>query len=238
MSFERCIVNVATGRYCRGQQRLREALAAADEPFRMWSEMPRGCPPHEQMPYAFKAYAMEEARQTGAELIMWLDASILPIRDLEPIWLYTKQHGVWLSKNWWNNYVWTADAAYGELFPEFDIATAREVNKTMWHVAGTAFCVDVTHPAGKELLNGYIALACGRAFAGPWWNKAYPDYRNRGGAEVCGPPDVLGHRHDQTALSVLAWRAHAILTDPPRFFAYAGVESSDTVLMADGTINR
>ena len=57
---------------------------------------------------------------------------------------------------------------------------------------------------------------------------------------------MLGHRHDQTAASVIAWRLRMKLTDPPIPFAYARtrddgtvhIEDQDerTILMADGSV--
>ena len=63
---------------------------------------------------------------------------------------------------------------------------------------------------------------------GPWRNDA---------TTPCGGPDVLGHRHDQTALSVIAARAGCKLTEPPEFFAYGKhTEAVDprVILLADG----
>jgi hypothetical protein len=45
---------------------------------------------------------------------------------------------------------------------------------------------------------------------------------------------VLGHRWDQTVASVLAWRLGMTFTDPPKFFAYKGAETAETLLVADG----
>ena len=51
---------------------------------------------------------------------------------------------------------------------------------------------------------------------------------------IPGPLDVLGHRHDQTALSVIAWRLGCVLDAPPDTFAYKGGENEKTILIADG----
>ena len=54
------------------------------------------------------------------------------------------------------------------------------------------------------------------------------------GVEPPQGPDVLGHRHDQTALSVIAWRLGVQLTNCPRWFSYAGGETEETCLIAKG----
>jgi len=49
---------------------------------------------------------------------------------------------------------------------------------------------------------------------------------------------VRGHRHDQTAASVIAWRLGFELTNPPNIFAYGRAgEAHDerTILLADGS---
>lgn len=226
----RAVVNVATGRFVKGQERLRSALPkfAGSCELRFWNGgMPRLSPPHESIPYAFKAFALRDAMFLGADLLLWCDASILPVRSLEPLWERIERDGYWFSKNGWSNYQWTADSAYAELMPG---PIGRNVNKQIPHVVATAFGLNVRHPKGKAFLDEYYRLASEtRAFCGPWKNT--PE-------TPCGPPDVLGHRHDQTAASVIAWRLGMELTSPPDIFAYANPEGSlpdeRTILVADG----
>ena len=49
---------------------------------------------------------------------------------------------------------------------------------------------------------------------------------------------MKGHRHDQSALSVLAWRYGIELVDPPKFFVYGTAQDAQderTVVVADGS---
>jgi hypothetical protein len=209
--MSRCVVNVATGRYVKGQARL---LGTLGEPFLAWTDPAQiGAPSHQERPYAFKAYALQAAVRQGYTQLLWADACIVPnYCPLDRIWEHAKKHGVWLSKNGYWNYEWTAAEAYGPL------GVTPEENKRIQHVVATAFAVDLEHPKGREFLAEYYRLASETdAFCGPW----------TGGIGV-------QHRHDQTAASVIAHRLEIPLTDPPDFFAYLGGETSKTVLIADG----
>jgi len=245
------VVNVATGpRYLAGQQRLTEALALLGEDYQVWPDkLPPGSPTHAETPYAFKAWALEAARLSGHTLLMWADASIVPIRPLQPIWEHAEKHGVWLADNGWKNSQWTCDAAYPDLFEgafmQCDdegksaaecMEGIRYANRHIKHVVATTFAIDVLHPKGALFLVEYLRLAKTNAFKGPWWNSngERADCAAKAGAEPCGPPECLGHRHDQTAASVIAWRLGIPLTTCPRFFSYDGQQTEETILIAKG----
>ncbi len=246
----RAVVNVATGQYVKGQGRLRLSEHVAGATLKMYIDcMPHACPPHSSIPYGFKAYGLKEAA-VNYDLLLWCDASILPIRSLEPLWERIERDGYWFSKNGWTNYEWTADSAYKDLFyptawasdePKL-LEDARHENRRIQHVVATAFGLNVRHPKGRAFLDEYYRLASEtRAFCGPWTNCATHPNSNHTPTprcEPCGPPDVRGHRHDQTAASVIAWRLGFELTSPPDIFAYANADGSAderTILVADGS---
>ena len=241
----RAVVNVSTGQYMKGQFRLVLALPKHSRhdgvyPFGAptW-DIPKEWPTHAEKPYAFKAYALKEAGE-AFDVLLWADACILPVQSLEPLWERIERDGYWFSRNGWTNYEWTADSAYPDLFPagwfngiapvNFDLEFAREENKRIPHLVATAFGLNVRHPKGRAFLDEYYRLASEtHAFCGPWTNSP---------VTPCGPPDVRGHRHDQTAASVIAWRLGFELTDPPEIFAYGAARDAHdprTILLADGS---
>lgn len=241
MTPEDTIVNVATGKYVAGQNRLREACNETGINKQFWTDrLPFECPAHEDVPYAFKAFALKYCADSGWRRLLWCDASIIPIASLGPIWEHTAKHGVWLSRNGFSNYEWTAAEAYQYLFPGPTLRHACEINSTVDHVVATAFAIDISTTVGSLFLDMYFDLASKtRAFCGPHFNSNHPEGTKRAvraglKAAPCGPPDVQGHRHDQTAASVIAWRLGIPLTDPPKFFAYRGQETAETILVADG----
>jgi hypothetical protein len=100
------------------------------------------------------------------------------------------------------------------LFPNIHIEDAMELNRTLPHVSSAAFGFSLRHPAGQLAFQDFCDLANTDAFCGPWANSNGPDrdryqldyLRDLYPTAPCGPADVRGHRHDQTALSVIAWR--------------------------------
>ena len=222
----RAVINFAFGeRYLRGQVRLRKALREhSPESLNYFScaGWPLGCPPHEARPYAFKSYMLFYARNTlayvrnnGSGLVLWLDAAVKPVRSLEPLWERIEHDGYWFAQNAWNNYQWTADSAYPALFPQLGLILARELNKSIPQVMACAFGLSLRSSIGAEFLDEYYRLASETdAFCGPWWNSNNPANRGKDPLKTgpCGAPDVIGHRHDQTAASVIAWRLGMHLT--------------------------
>lgn len=207
-------------------------------------------PTHERKPYAFKAYALKLAASLDFDTLLWADACMLPVADMTPLFERIERDGYWMSRNGWSNYEWTADSAYQDLFPVLfrdlprgvALESAREINRNIPHVVATCFGLSMSHPKGKVFLKEYYRLASETdAFCGPWKNLNHLD--SVGGVQtpresVCAPIDVRGHRHDQTAASVIASRLGFVLTDPPEIFAYGKRgEPFDprTIMIADGS---
>lgn len=213
----RLVLNVATGVYVAGQRRLKRALV---DPLLSWAdEMPPGSLTHKRIPYAFKAWAIEAARMKGADLILWADACILPIRSMEPLWALIERQGYWFSRNGFWNGQWCSDAALSLL------GITREESFRQEHVVATTFGLNLRSEIGTRFASEYLRLAQNGSFRGPWMNN---------GGEASADPRVTGHRHDQTAASVIAHRLGMGLTNPPEWFAYRGGEVESTVLVADG----
>ncbi len=243
----RAVVNVSTTPYLqRGQARLQSGLdqfgAGCD--FLSLAKEPVDSPKHSDAPFAFKAFALWPWRDKYDSLI-WCDSCILPVRNMEPAWRHIEQRGAMVMNNGFSNYEWTADSAYPELFadefkrgvPQF-LEDARECNRRIPHVVGGFFGLSMKHPVGRTILDQMYRLAQTRAFCGPTWNSNHPEYSAMPGAATCGPADVRGMRHDQTALSVVAWRNGVVLTDPPQYLIYGKPEVATdprTCAVADGS---
>ena len=203
-------------------------------------------------PFAFKAYALKAAADAGYTSLLWCDSCIIPLKPLAPLWERIERDGYWICENGWSNFAWTAESAYDDLF-ELEIEaylsgrikrlptlrTASDyiysLNTGIPHVVATAFGLSLTHPTGRAIFDEYFRLASQtRAFCGPWVNTNNPENENSGFGYPrgpCGPPHVRGHRHDQTALSVIAWRCGCVLDKPPAMFCYTNPVET-TVLQA------
>jgi hypothetical protein len=216
--MNRVVLNVATGHYVKGQNRLRDRFKGVD--VLTWSDqMPSGCPNHRSVPYAFKAYAIQEAIIRGYSTILWADACIVPHGDLEPLWNLIETQGYWFSRNGFKNGEWCSDAA----LPLLEMT--REESFGHEHVVATTFGLDVRNETGRHFAAEYFRYAKNGAFKGPWKNDK---------CEASSDARVRGHRHDQTAASVLCHRLGMALTDPPAWFSYRGGEIPATKLIADG----
>ena len=238
----RAVVNVAYGEhYLRGQERLRAALRMEASAALLWPEVPLAWPPvpygfkpaalksaerWPQVPYGFKPAALKSAERAGADVVLWLDAAVKIVRPLKPLWERIERDGYWFGENAWNNYQWTADSAYPALFPESfrpqpglsfgkSMDCARSISLKIPQVMACAFGLNLRSKIGAAFLREYYRLASETdAFCGPWWNSNNPANRDKdpGKSGPCGPPDVIGHRHDQTAASLIAWRMGMRLT--------------------------
>lgn len=253
----RAVVCVATTQYYqRGLDRLSAAIGSMGGANMHGIRVPpSNWPTHEAKPYAFKPFALDLAADAGYDTLLWADACMLPVQDMTPLWERIERDGYWFSKNGWSNYEWTANSAYPALFPGvFEtvgnavggevitvhdaMTAARLINRRIPHVVATCFGISLKHKIGREFLRQYLTLAkATNAFCGPWINGP-----QGAGLSVrqapCGPADVRGHRHDQTAASVIAYNLEMQLTDPPNIFAYGKQgEQFDpkTIMIADGS---
>jgi len=238
--MNRCVVNVGWGKYYeRGQQRLASSLREFDPgcELNFRSDIPPDWPAHKEKPYAFKVMSLEEA-SNGHDLILWLDSSIVAISSMEPLWERIERDGYFLVNGSSSNYEWTADSAYADLFPGVPIENARRTNRTIPQIVGGVIGLNVQSKIGADFLREYYRLAKDTtAFCGPWANSNCPSrpiydpepYTT----EECGPSDVMGHRHDQTAASVLAWKFGMKLAEYPAPYAYT-TPGEGTILLHDG----
>lgn len=220
----RAVVNVSIGeRFMANHARLEQALKQQGENFISWRELPPGSPPHEDTPFAFKAFALQNAADSGVKTMLWFDSSIIPIRSLVPLWQLVESQGYWFSENYphgspygpWTNGQWTSDAA---LVP---LGISRQESFTFPHIIGTAFGLDLRHDTARIFLAEYLRLAQGSAFCGGWSNHD---------RSLSSDPHVLGHRHDQTAASVLCWKLCMKLTKPPAWIV-DGIPSTEQTIL-------
>ena len=118
----RCVVTVATGRFIPGQDRLLAALKQQPKfvANKAWRTSPAHWPSHQDKPYAFKAYALQAAAEfyDNDALLLWCDACIVPVRDMEPLWQRIERDGAVFMNNGWYNYEWTAEGVCPSLFPD------------------------------------------------------------------------------------------------------------------------
>lgn len=207
-----CVVNFAEGAwYPRGQARLAKSLidhgyAGGLLLFKSHTEL--GCPPHREVPYAFKTYALDRARGAGYDVAIYLDASIYVVRPITPVIDHIARHGYYLEEAGHWAGTWCSDAAMGALK-----LTRDELMRIPMFSAG---CVgfDLHHPVADSFLRQWHQRALERVtFQGPWQNIAHA---------ISHDPRVHGHRHDMTVGSVIAYQLQMSLQPGNTFMAYIG----------------
>ncbi len=200
--MKRCIINVACGAwYPAGQERLKASLGmvgnTADLLF--WrNELPPGSPSHEDTPYAFKPAAFWSAYEQGYEQVLWADASFWAVRPFDAVWDEMARVGHVFPPEAFTVATWCTNAALVSL----DLT--REGARQIPLVKAGFMGLDLTHERSRRFLDQWYHYSRdGVTFKGPW---------TREGLDT-DDPQVLGHRHDLTAASVVAWRLEMQRTD-------------------------
>jgi hypothetical protein len=147
------------------------------------SGLPTECPSHQDVPYGFKPYLFREAYLLGYRQIMWLDSTMMVLRDLTPIFDMMKKNGVVAFHNEGHPlYKWISQKAIAN--------TGVSLSKVTYQIMACALGFDLSHPMGKKVFKEWLALSRdGESFQNnPCLN---PNYH---------------HRHDQACLSALLWK--------------------------------
>jgi hypothetical protein len=191
----KCVINFAAGSwYPAGQRRLLASLRDVGfdgDALASSSESELGAPPHIASPYAFKPFALREAVARGYELVIWADASVWAIRDIQPMFAHLERYG-WMFFFNCAAGTWTSDAC----LRSFGIDRDRAMSIPM--LMGICMGWNMREPKCREFLRVWLEKAVdGSTFPGSWTNHHH---------EVSRDPRVLGHRHDQSAASLIAWQ--------------------------------
>lgn len=186
--------------YARGITRLRTQLYdvhAFGGDVLFWdTDYPPGSPTMREAHSAFKPFCFAEAFRQGHDLILWLDASIVVKRPLEPLFQSIQDVGYLVYPNTHSVGEYCKDEALAPL------GITREESFALRSCMATVIGLDLTHPVSRTFLDQWKALAAdGVTFPGPKWSGV------RGWPRVASQdPRVKGHRYDQTAASVLFMR--------------------------------
>jgi hypothetical protein len=178
--------------------------------------------------YCAKPFTLAAARAAGADIAILCDAAFFAIRDIQPLVDHIAQTGYYFCRNGMKLGEWSSDRCLERM------GMTREEAWNSEEIS--SYCVGVNFSDGRmiRLLERWIGFAADRlTIPGPHSNEHSVTGRNHG--FVSFDPRVRGHRHDQTVLSILAHQMglHE-LVNRPRFTAYSGSETSETVLVNQG----
>lgn len=176
--------------------------------------------------YCAKPFALLEAREAGADIAILLDCAFYPIRPIHPLVEHIAQTGYYFCKNGNSVGAWSSDRCLDRM------GILREAAFGMEEVS--SYCVGLNFADTRcvELLRRWCGFAGDRlTVPGPHTNMLM-QAGGRNPGFVSDDHRVRGHRHDQTVLSILA---HQIdmkeLVERPRYTAYLGSETEETVLV-------
>ncbi len=183
--------------------RLEKSLGAVGETAtrRLCRDYPDGCPTLSEIPFGFKPWLFWEAYQQGCDQVLWLDSQVFTQRPLDPVWEKVGSDGHFFIGDAWNCGQFCSDAALEPL------GITREEAWTIPQIWAKAVGLDFTHEKSIEFLAEWLRLSRdGVTFHGraKRRNRPYDP-----AARV-----VYGHRHDQTAASVLVHRMELETTKP------------------------
>jgi hypothetical protein len=206
--MSRIVVNVATyGGYLHtGQPRLRDSLIRhGNHPHIFWSgTLPAGSPSHAEHPYAFKLYAIEEARARGFTTVLWCDAAVWAVKDLTPFFERIERDG---------HYFFHGGASLGQRCSDEALKIMRFDREEAFKIpliGGTVYGFDFNNPRTQQFYMEWWELYRRGAFQGFAINdKAQDDMRGLAGrpkGHVSDDPRVQGHNHDESVATVLAHR--------------------------------
>lgn len=111
--INRCIINLSTDKYRRGQNRLWDSLQYKTDAKMLFfdKEEDVAASSHAEMNYSFKPMSFIKAYEMGYRQILWLDASMRAIKNLEPIFEIIEKDGYFFQDSGWPNSRWTNAAA-------------------------------------------------------------------------------------------------------------------------------
>ena len=238
------IVTLALGHhYHRGVARMIQAFEQHSPGYQLiaWiNALPPGAPQRviedgwDYTAYCAKPFAMKAAMDAGAEIVLWLDASVHPIAPIQPLVEYISAHGYYMAPSGFSIGEWSSD----RVLEGFRLERGGRMDKA--ECASGIVGLDL-RPGTRLATMLDMWCATTHYFPGHHSNVRAADkkhhYKNVG--HVSDDPRCSGHRHDQTVLSILAHQLGLTNFVPwPRFVAYkaghGGHATQETCLIIEG----
>lgn len=196
---KRCVVNLATSQFRQGQVRLHSSMIRYNQeiPLLLFgNEYEVFAPPHHENPYAFKIYAIEAAKEMGYEQILWLDASVYPVKDITPVFDYLTEKGIFLEEAGH----WAGQWATGNVLGYFRVSKEDAMKMPMFSAGFCGF--DFSNPVSQQFFAEWKESMRNGMFKGRWEDS----------------------RHDMTAGSIIANKQGLLplYSKGGTFFAYIG----------------
>ena len=219
-----CLLNVVTGEqpgYRQGQLRLLESAEKHHWPggILLWrGEYPPASPTHDRQPYAFKVHACLEAVRMGYTRLLWVDSVCWFTRGPGDLLRHVLDKGHLLLHGGDTAGQWCSDRVAGEA------GLDREELMGIPLVGGSVYGLDLTCVKTQAFFETWCEWCRKGRFAGFAINDQADTAMVRQGLGarptgfVSTDPRVHGHKHDETAASILAHQLGMELTPVGQWF--------------------
>ncbi len=126
-----------------------------------YPNLEEGCLELVDVPYAFKACAFKEAYRLGYKNILWIDASMSPIKSIDPLFTTMEEHGyfVMTSGSFLQKEV---DAELITFQTLNDLEITYEESFFAPHITTPVFGINTESSVGFEILNQFYTFARAR----------------------------------------------------------------------------
>lgn len=224
--------------YPVGAARLAREFARLKMPYQVIIEKPQPDQAFHEMGYDYTAYISKPrllAQMMGlkADVKLLLDASFWPIRDIAPLVEHIIDAGYYLCRNGNTVGEWSSQRCLNAL--NFTRAQAWEIEEVSSYAVG----ILAASPWGRMLADTWLRWSRPDTICGAHTNALHPVPGQRNPGVVAHDERVKGHRHDQTVLSLAAsFLGCHQLVNRPKFTAYKGTETEETVLVCEGMSGR
>lgn len=218
--MKHCIVNFSDSPFKAGQDRLKQSLIDQKYMgdlilFNHHDEV--GSKSHAEVPYQFKVYAIEKARQMGYDVVLYCDASIYAVKDIMPCIQSIIEKGYLMEHCGFYAGQFSTDVC----LEQFNI-NRDEAMDIKLHSAGFTG-INFQNQIANEFFNRWFSCAEKEiTFKGAWSNT---------NKECSEDQRCLGHRHDQTTASIIAHQLKMERTNPHFMqYQYDGVEIKENTI--------
>lgn len=220
--MKHCIVNFSDFRYKIGQDRLQKSLIDMKYQgdvllFNDYQDV--GSKTHQEVPYQFKVFAIEKARQMGYDVILYCDASIWAIKDVMEVMNYISEKGWLLELCGFSVAQYSTDICLEKFNLSRDDATLIPL-----HSAGFTG-LNFKNQIATEFFNQWLHRAKEEiTFKGAWDNNQN---------QCSSDPRCKGHRHDQTTASIIAYNLKMERTKSYFMqYNFDGIETKTTTIFS------
>lgn len=150
-----------------------------------------GSPTHQEIPYAFKYYAIQKVHSMGYRIVLWCDSVLKLQRSIISLLPEVCNVGVYLQEDGWKSGMWANDRC----LEHFKVTRDEAMNIPAIWACFMGF--DFQHPRTEEFMKRWKAAMDAGAFHGRQSNE---------GQTESSDPRCRGHRHDQSCAELIAYQ--------------------------------